>query len=423
MLLERMNQKKMRRNQQRKRRLTLKKRGKKRKFSLKRQTKKKVKIHCFNKTENSCGLGELKRLEKEIKKKEQKKTIIDIESVLKDKSKWDVEVDETREPLNIVFIGHVDSGKSTICGELLLLTGKVDPLELKKLEEEAKSKNRESWYLAYLMDISEEEKAKGKTVEVGKATFELQTKRFTILDAPGHKNYVPNMIQGAAQADVACLVISAKAGEFESGNSICKLPILIPKTGFDKGGQTREHAMLARALGVTELIILVNKMDEGSVQWSKKRFDEIKDKLSPFLQKACGYDLEKHVRWIPISGLYGFNMKEKLDKSVCNWYDGDPLLTVFDNLPIPPRDRNGPIRIPVLDKMKDQGASYVFGKVESGTIHPGQTVTFLPSCEEGQVVAVFNNDDKRIPYGKPGENIKVYLRNKTVSYSCSIRSK
>ena len=129
--------------------------------------------------------------------------------------------------------------------------------------------------------------------------------------------------------------------------------------------------MLARALGVTELVVIINKMDESSVGWNKGRFDEIKDKLSPFLQKACGYDLEKNVRWVPISGLFGVNIKEKLDKSVCDWYNGEPLLTLFDNLPVPPRDRNGAIRIPVLDKLKDQGACFVLGKVESGTIHPG----------------------------------------------------
>ena len=146
--------------------------------------------------------------------------------------------------------------------------------------------------------------------------------------------------------------------------------------GFDKGGQTREHAMLARSLGVTELIILVNKMDEGSVNWSKVRFDEIKGKLGPFLQKACGYDIEKNVKWIPISGLLGINIKDKLDPKVCDWYKGDPLLTVFDNLPVPARDRNAAIRIPVLDKLKDQGALYVLGKVENGTVHPGITIYY-----------------------------------------------
>lgn len=145
-------------------------------------------------------------------------------------------VDVRKKPVNIVFVGHVDAGKSTICGQILLLCGKVDEADLRKYEQEAKEKNRDSWYLAYIMDINEDERSKGITVEVGKATFQTDNRRFTLLDAPGHKNFVPNMIAGAAQADIAALVISARTGEFESG--------------FEKGGQTKEHAMLVRSIGV-----------------------------------------------------------------------------------------------------------------------------------------------------------------------------
>lgn len=145
-------------------------------------------------------------------------------------------VDETRQPMNIVFIGHVDAGKSTICGNILFFSGMVDQQDIRKFKSDAKEKNRESWFLAYIMDISENERNKGITVEVGKAFFQTPCKRFTILDAPGHRNYVPDMIQGAAQADIAALVVSSKVGEFESG--------------FNKDGQTKEHSMLARSLGV-----------------------------------------------------------------------------------------------------------------------------------------------------------------------------
>lgn len=128
--------------------------------------------------------------------------------------------------------------------------------------------------------------------------------------------------------------------------------------------------MLARSLGVTDLIVLINKMDETSVNWSIDRFNEIKDKLGVFLQKACGYSAN-NVKWVPISGLFGINVKDKVDPKVCSWYKGDKLLDIFNNIPIPKRDRNGVIRMPVLDKVKEQGGVHILGKVESGTIHPG----------------------------------------------------
>jgi len=170
-----------------------------------------------------------------------------------------VEVDTTREPISMVFIGHVDAGKSTICGNLMYMMDVVDARIIEKYKQEAKDKGRDSWWLAYCMDVSDEEKSKGKTVEMGRAQFDTKSKKYTIFDAPGHKNYVPNMIMGAALADVGGLVISARKGEFEAG--------------FEKEGQTREHAQLAKYLGVQKLVIIVNKMDD--CRWGQERFDEI----------------------------------------------------------------------------------------------------------------------------------------------------
>merc|ERR1712129_432728 len=146
---------------------------------------------------------------------------------------------------------------------------------------EARDKNRESWFLAYIMDTSEEEKAKGKTVEVGRAHFETVNRRWTILDAPGHKSYVPNMIAGASQADIGVLVISARKGEFE--------------TGFERGGQTREHAMLVKTAGVKHLVILINKMDDPTVKWDIKRYDYCKEQLTPYL-KRVGFNPSKDIQ-------------------------------------------------------------------------------------------------------------------------------
>uniref|UniRef100_A0A453AI99 Tr-type G domain-containing protein n=2 Tax=Aegilops tauschii subsp. strangulata TaxID=200361 RepID=A0A453AI99_AEGTS len=188
------------------------------------------------------------------------------------------EEEEAKRHINLVFIGHVDAGKSTAGGQILFLSGQVDDRTIQKYEKEAKDKSRESWYMAYIMDTNEEERLKGKTVEVGRAHFETENTRFTILDAPGHKSYVPNMISGASQADIGVLVISARKGEFE--------------TGYERGGQTREHVLLAKTLGVAKLVVVINKMDEPTVQWSKERYDEIEGKMIPFL-RSSGYNVKK----------------------------------------------------------------------------------------------------------------------------------
>ncbi len=191
-------------------------------------------------------------------------------------------------------------------GNLLYLSGMVDKRTMEKYEREAKEAGRESWYLSWALDSTPQERAKGKTVEVGRAYFETDNRRYTILDAPGHKTFVPSMISGAAQADVAILVISARKGEFE--------------TGFEKGGQTREHIMLVKTAGVNKLIVVINKMDDSTVGWEKSRYEEIRDKLTPFIRSA-GFNPKTDVTFIPVSAYTGANLKERVSKSVCSWYE------------------------------------------------------------------------------------------------------
>jgi peptide chain release factor subunit 3 len=248
--------------------------------------------------------------------------------------------------------------------------------------------------LTFYADTNEEERAKGKTVEVGRAHFETKTKRYTILDAPGHKNYVPNMIGGAAQADVAILVISARKGEFE--------------TGFDKGGQTREHARLVKTIGVKYLIVVINKMDDPTVAWSKERFDECVDKLTPFL-KSTGYNVKKDIQFIPISGYTGANMLVHTTHEVCPWYDGPTMLAFLDSLAPVERKADAPLRIPVVDSFKDRGLTIVMGKIESGTLAVGQTVFLMPGKVALEVVGI-NTETHALQRAKPGENIKITVR-------------
>jgi len=267
---------------------------------------------------------------------------------------------------------------------------------MEKFEKVAKDLKRDSWYIAFIMDTNEEERSKGKTVEVGRAYFSTSKRRFTVLDAPGHKSYVPNMIGGVAQADLGVLVISARKGEFE--------------TGFERGGQTREHCVLAKTLGVNSLIVLINKMDEKTVGWENKaRFDDIQNKLNPFL-KATGFNIAKQVTYIPVSGLLGVNMLTRLEPSTCSWYKGPSFIELLETLPLPKRPSTGALRIPVLDKFREGGRLYIQGKVEAGTVKLGDQLVIYPNKDAGEVTYLGTDIEEREECG-PGENVKICLSN------------
>ncbi|CAO3664776.1 hypothetical protein G6F70_006020 [Rhizopus microsporus] len=298
-----------------------------------------------------------------------------------------------KEHLNVVFMGHVDAGKSTMGGNILYLTGMVDKRTLEKYEKEAKEAGRESWYLSWALDTNAEERAKGKTVETGRAYFETDKRRYTILDAPGHKNFVPSMIQGASQADIGVMVISARKGEFE--------------TGFERGGQTREHTMLAKTSGINKLIVAVNKMDDPTVQWDKSRYDEIIAKLTPFL-KQTGYNPKTDVHFMPLSGFTGANIKDRDPKS-CPWYDGPSLLEYLDAFKPTDRKINAPLMIPISEKYKDMG-TIVVGKIESGHVKKGSRVMLMPNKQSTEVTAIYNETEEEVEAAFCGDNIRMRLK-------------
>lgn len=255
-----------------------------------------------------------------------------------------------KEHVNIIFLGHVDAGKSTLGGSILIATGMVDERTLDKYKREAKDAGRETWYISWALDLNKEERAQGKTIEVGRGFFETDKRRYSILDAPGHKTYVPNMIGGASQADVGVLVISARKGEYE--------------TGFEKGGQTREHAMLAKTQGVNKLVIVVNKMDDPTVEWSEDRFKECTTKLVQFL-KGVGYNPKTDIAMMPVSAQTFTGIKERVPKELAPWYNGPSLLEYLDDMQALERKLNAPFMMPIAAKYKDMG-TMVEGKIESG---------------------------------------------------------
>ncbi|KAL7721002.1 Guanine nucleotide regulatory protein [Entamoeba marina] len=302
----------------------------------------------------------------------------------------------TRDNVNIIFIGHVDCGKSTTSGNILYQMGAIDKRIIEKYEKEAKEKQRDSWWLAYIMDQIEEEKNKGITIDVARALFETNKKRYTILDAPGHRSFVPNMISAAAQADIAVLIVSARTNEFE--------------TGFKKGGQTCEHSQLCKIAGVKTIIIGVNKMDEKTVMWNKQRYDEIVNGITPFLIKT-GFK-ENEIYSLPLSGLTGLNLVNRISKEDCDWYDGPSLIELLDTLKPYMGDPNAPIRLPIIDKFKDgKGNSVVLGKVESGTIKNGSKMVVMPNKIDFICTEIsYDIESITTSIARPGDNVRIQTK-------------
>lgn len=281
-----------------------------------------------------------------------------------------------KDHLYIVVIGHVDAGKSTLMGRLLCELGEVSQRILHKYEQESKKIGKQSFMYAWVLDETGEERVRGITMDVGRAQFESKTKRVIILDAPGHADFIPNMITGAGQADVALLVVDATRGEFESG--------------FDLGGQTREHALLVRSLGVSQLAVAVNKLD--TTNWSQERFNEITKKLKAFLKQAGFKDSD--VTYVPCSGLTGENLvKAPAEAELLKWYNGPCLLDVIDKFNVPERPVSKPLRLSVNDVYKGTGSGFcVAGRIENGMISKGDKVLLCPTKEMAEVRNISINE-------------------------------
>ncbi|CDK25395.1 unnamed protein product [Kuraishia capsulata CBS 1993] len=298
-----------------------------------------------------------------------------------------------KDHLSIIFMGHVDAGKSTMGGNILFLTGAVDKRTVEKYEREAKDAGRQGWYLSWIMDTNKEERNDGKTIEVGKSYFETDKRRYTILDAPGHKMYVSEMIGGASQADIGILVISARKGEYEAG--------------FEKGGQSREHAILAKTQGVNRLVVVINKMDDPTVNWSNERYTECITKLAAYL-KGVGYG-KNEVVYMPVSGYTGAGLKDRVPAKECPWYSGPSLLEYLDSLDTMDRKINAPFMLPISGKMKDLG-TVVEGKIESGHIKKSDSVLLMPNRTSVEILAIYNEVEEETASAFCGDQVRLRIK-------------
>jgi len=291
--------------------------------------------------------------------------------------------------INLVVIGHVDSGKSTTTGHLIYKCGGIDKRTIEKFEAEAKNMGKGSFKYAWVLDKLKAERERGITIDIALWKFETTKYYFTIIDAPGHRDFIKNMITGTSQADVAILVVASGEGEFEAG--------------IGKNGQTREHALLAFTLGVKQMIVCVNKMDvpSGGKKYNEDRYKEIVTEVSTFLKKT-GYNPAK-IPFVPISGWDGDNMLER--SANIPWYKGPILIEALDAIIPPKRPSDKPLRIPLQDVYKIGGIGTVpVGRVETGTLKPGMNVVFAPSGLSSEVKSVEMHHEQ-LPEAFPGDNV------------------
>ncbi|AOW02563.1 translation elongation factor 1-alpha [Yarrowia lipolytica] len=309
--------------------------------------------------------------------------------------------------VNLVVIGHVDAGKSTTTGHLIYKCGGIDKRTIEKFEKEADELGKGSFKYAWVLDKLKAERERGITIDI--ALWKFQTPKYyvTVIDAPGHRDFIKNMITGTSQADCAILIIAGGVGEFEAGIS--------------KDGQTREHALLAFTLGVKQLIVAINKMD--SVKWSQDRYNEICKETANFVKKV-GYN-PKSVPFVPISGWNGDNMIEA--STNCDWYKGwtketkagevkgKTLLEAIDAIEPPVRPSDKPLRLPLQDVYKIGGIGTVpVGRVETGVIKAGMVVTFAPANVTTEVKSVEMHHEILPDGGFPGDNVGFNVKNVSV---------
>lgn len=298
----------------------------------------------------------------------------------------------TKPHLNLVIMGHVDHGKSTTTGHLLYANGSIDERTIKAFEEEAAKMGKGTFKYAWVLDNLKEERERGVTIDLRFLKFNTKKFDFTVIDAPGHRDFVKNMITGASQADAAVLFCSAKKGEFEAG--------------IGPGGQTREHAFLAFTLGVRQIVVAINKMDDNTVSWKEERYTEIKNEVIRML-RMTGFKVDK-VKYIPTSGWTGDNLVKKSENMP--WYKGPTLIEALNSLEVPAKPTNKPLRIPVQDVYTITGIGTVpVGRVETGILKPGMKVVFMPANKIAEVKSIEMHHTS-IPIAEPGDNIGMSLR-------------